>query len=71
MVNEKFAEMIYGFARTSTSHCVCHNQPQTLDHFRDEISVKEFLISGLCQSSQDEVFNSDEEWEEEEELAEV
>jgi hypothetical protein len=70
MVNEDLALRIFGVVRTSTSHCVCHNQPQTLDHFRDEISVKEFFISGLCQSGQDEVFNSDE-WEEEEELAEV
>lgn len=69
MVNENLAQMIYGFKRISSSHCVCHNAPQSLDTFRDEISVKEFLISGLCQVSQDEVFNG--EWADEEELVEA
>ena len=29
--------------------------------FRDEISVREFKISGLCQKCQDEVFGAEEE----------
>lgn len=32
----------------------------TLDSFRDELSLKEFHISGLCQGCQDKVFGTDE-----------
>lgn len=32
---------------------------QTSDFFRDELSRKEFTISGLCQACQDEVFGGD------------
>ena len=71
MDKDGLAQMIYGFRRASSSHCVCHNNLQTLDSFRDEISVKEFMISGLCQASQDSVFNGEWADEEEEELAEV
>jgi hypothetical protein len=71
MDKDGLAQMIYGFKRTSSSHCVCHNAPQSLDTFRDEISVKEFMISGLCQESQDSVFNGEWADEEEEELAEA
>ena len=30
-----------------------------LEDFRNEISRKEFLISGFCQKCQDEIFNPD------------
>lgn len=29
-----------------------------VDEFKDELSVKEFIISGLCQRCQDEVFGN-------------
>lgn len=29
-----------------------------LDEFHDELSAKEYWISGLCQDCQDEIFNS-------------
>lgn len=32
------------------------------DEFRDEISKREFKISGMCQACQDRVFNSKEEY---------
>jgi hypothetical protein len=67
MVNEDLALRIFGVVRTSRNNCVCHNEPQSGFSFKDEISAREFLISGLCQKSQDEIFNS----EEEEELEEV
>jgi len=67
MVNEDLALRIFGVVRTSRNNCVCHNEPQNRFSFKDEISAREFLISGLCQKSQDEIFNS----EEEEELEEV
>jgi len=59
MVNERLAAQIYGFTRTSTSNCVCHNRPQDRSTFRDEVSFKEFGISGLCQRGQDDVFGGD------------
>ena len=59
MVNEKLAVQIFGVTRTSSSNCVCHNQPQARESFRDEVSFKEFGISGLCQRGQDDVFGGD------------
>jgi len=46
-----------------TNHeCVTCDNQITDDGFRDEISVKEYGISGMCQQCQDSVFcNSDEE----------
>jgi hypothetical protein len=61
MVNEKLATQVFGITRTSTSNCVCHNQPQSRSTFRDEISFREFSISGMCQKSQDDVFGPEEE----------
>ena len=56
MVDEKFAAQIYGVARTSPLNCVCHNKPQDRSTFTDELSFKEFGISGLCQREQDVIF---------------
>ena len=36
--------------------CPTCGQGVTLDSFKDELSLKEFHISGLCQSCQDSVF---------------
>jgi len=36
--------------------CPCCGSSVTLDSFRDKLSLKEFHISGLCQTCQDEVF---------------
>ena len=33
-----------------------------VDEFRDDISKREFKISGMCQSCQDKVFNPKEEY---------
>jgi hypothetical protein len=60
MVNEKFTAQIYGVTRTSPLNCVCHNEPQNRSAFGDEISFKEFGISGLCQREQDAIFGDDE-----------
>lgn len=59
MVNEALAQAIYGVARTAKTNCVCHDRPQTRETFRDEVSFKEFGISGLCQRGQDDVFGGD------------
>jgi hypothetical protein len=37
--------------------CPCCNGGVEQDSFRDEISLKEFHISGLCQDCQDSVFS--------------
>ena len=36
--------------------CVMCGKEVTEDSFRDDLSKKEFTISGLCQSCQDEIF---------------
>jgi hypothetical protein len=42
--------------------CPCCNKKIVMDFFVDELSLKEFQISGMCQECQDSVFNSDEEY---------
>ena len=36
--------------------CPCGGSTVTLDSFKDELSLKEFHISGMCQTCQDSVF---------------
>lgn len=38
---------------------VCTTCGSTVTEFRDELSAKEFTISGMCQRCQDEVFTED------------
>ena len=38
---------------------VCTYCAITLDDFRDEISAKEYSISGMCQTCQDKTFRDD------------
>jgi len=63
MAQNKFTdalgEALFGTRRTSRTHCVCHNRPQTPTDFRDTISVLEWNQSGLCQETQDRVFGGD------------
>ena len=40
--------------------CVICNLPVL--HFRDQLSAKEYSISGLCQDCQDTVFGEDDEY---------
>tara|TARA_R110000737_G_scaffold319672_1_gene330978 strand:- start:195 stop:422 length:228 start_codon:yes stop_codon:yes gene_type:complete len=40
---------------------VCTYCAVTLDDFRDEISAKEYSISGMCQTCQDKTFGMSEE----------
>lgn len=49
---------IFGRSRTlamAGRACVCCGKPA--NSFRDELSVKEYGISGMCQACQDSVFN--------------
>ena len=36
--------------------CPCCGSAVTLDSFKDELSLKEFGISGMCQTCQDDLF---------------
>lgn len=62
---EKFLEGLVG--RTSaitTNKCIerpigC-GQEVKIEDFRDEISLREYQISGLCQTCQDEIFGKGE-----------
>ena len=56
---------LYGIDRkTSITNCTCVScgaENITEESFRDELSLREFHISGLCQDCQDSVFGTDEE----------
>lgn len=46
------------FGKTEEGCCVsCKNK---VSEFKDELSLKEFAISGLCQTCQDAVFGGEE-----------
>jgi hypothetical protein len=54
---EAFFKSVMGFDRTAcieSNLCVSCNRPALT--FTDALSEKEFTISGLCQTCQDEVF---------------
>jgi hypothetical protein len=61
---EQFLEANFGRTSSITSG-VCIPPPvgcgKKIEGFRDEISEREYRISGLCQDCQDSVFGSDEE----------
>lgn len=40
----------------------CNFCGKEIEGFKDELSVKEYKISGLCQECQDAVFEGEEEW---------
>mgnify|MGYP000873737427 CR=1 FL=1 len=51
------------FGRTSNieaGKCVSCGADVTESEFRDEVSLREYTISGLCQKCQDEVFKEGE-----------
>lgn len=53
------AEMLGGKALTDLDDgkCpTCGSDKTKIDDFRDSLSIKEFAISGMCQSCQDSVF---------------
>lgn len=55
------SESLTGVKRTDaikSDTCVFCKQPA--NKFRDELSRKEFTISGMCQKCQDEVFGEEE-----------
>jgi len=59
---EDFALLTFGRSRNiamASSSCVCCGGPAV--EFRDDVSRKEFAISGFCQKCQDKVFAEPEE----------
>ena len=58
MIKNVAANLIYGRDFPTIGTCVCHGNPVTENDFRNEISKKEYLISRLCQQTQDTVFGS-------------
>lgn len=54
IINNRFVSDENGFFG-----CPCCGKAYRLDHFRNEVSVREAGISGLCQKCQDEVFGED------------
>jgi hypothetical protein len=56
MNHSKIAEKIFG--KTEPGCCViCKNK---VTPFKNELSAKEYEISGMCQSCQDDIFESGE-----------
>jgi hypothetical protein len=58
---EKALQNLFGFDRRGfimADQCVFCKSPAT--KFRDDLSRKEFGISGMCQKCQDKVFNNHE-----------
>lgn len=60
---EELFKSFYGVDRKSSIEnctCVSCNSQVSEDGFREELSLREFHISGLCQVCQDKVFGFDE-----------
>jgi len=60
-MNEKIMKSL-GFEkeinRIHNKRCPFCNKKINMSDFRDELSKKEYFISGLCQKCQDEIFES-------------
>jgi len=59
---EKISMLLYGRSRLNCiTNDICVMCGSVAKKFRDEISRKEFAISGLCQKCQDKIFDEQEE----------
>ena len=71
---ESMLSSLFGVDRVTTiseAFCVsCDSEGNNAASFRDDISRKEYAISGMCQSCQDDVFGvsepEDDEWDDDE-----
>ena len=54
-INE-FLEAVFGRS-SSIENQVCASCGESANDFQDDLSRREYSISGLCQQCQDEVFN--------------
>ncbi len=58
---DNITQALFGRKRTdSIKQDICVDCGKPASEFNDELSRREFSISGLCQSCQDKVFGSDE-----------
>lgn len=46
----------------SAGHCMTCDKENVVGELRDNLSRKEYTISGMCQTCQDETFNDPEEY---------
>ena len=56
---EHFIRQVFGFDRISAIEdqvCPICGKKVAIDDFKDELSLKEFTISGMCQQCQNGVF---------------
>ncbi len=63
---DDLGRILFGVSRTEAIEgdiCIECKGPAT--EFRDDLSRKEFMISGMCQKCQDETFGPDEDGDEE------
>lgn len=59
-MDEVLEALFPGQAKLKAEH-LCPFCKRPIGEFRDELSLREYSISGLCQECQDAVFNSKEE----------
>ena len=56
---DNFAKKAFGRSQTEAKEkkiCVYCGNPINMEDFRDQLSIKEYEISGLCQKCQDDTF---------------
>jgi len=56
---DTFAKKAFGISQTEAKEkniCVCCSKPIKMEDFKDQLSIKEYGISGLCQKCQDDTF---------------
>ncbi|MAE81646.1 MAG: hypothetical protein CMB80_02835 [Flammeovirgaceae bacterium] len=56
---DNFTKDTFGMTRShAIEHRICITCNSSVTGFRDELSLKEFGISAMCQTCQDSVFNN-------------
>ena len=56
---DRFAKKAFGRSPTEAREkgiCVTCGKPIKMEDFKDQLSIKEYEISGLCQKCQDDTF---------------
>jgi len=56
---DKFAKKAFGISQTKAKEkniCVFCGKEIKMEDFKDQLSIKEYKISGLCQKCQDNTF---------------
>ena len=56
---DKFTKKAFGMSQTEAKEknvCPFCHKPINMEDFKDQLSIKEFRMSGLCQKCQDDTF---------------